>query len=142
MDSVSSPEVAEIFDRLSLYTDMQGATNAAAIEHRLLFVRQICKFKAKMSKRLTTRARYGYRTEQLDKLIEKGFPERAIVEANRYPKGIISLTLRYGRQEAKRILAQRRAAVRLAYPRAGVRYQLPARVPERRVYIRPRVGRR
>jgi hypothetical protein len=61
----------------------------------------------------TSRIELGQRTEWLDTLIEHDFAGRTIFEASRNPRGIIALTLIYGRQEAeRRILAQRKAALR------------------------------
>jgi len=143
MDSISSPELASMFDRISATVDMQGALDAAEIEYRLKVARDKCKNKAKRTKNTMTRQRSAYLAEQYDKLIEKGFSERVINEANKDPRGIIFLTLFYGRAEARRILAQRRARARMAYLRVGVRYP-PAQkeYPRRRIYERPRGWRR
>jgi len=143
MDSISSPELARIFERVSTTIDMQLAFDSAEIEARLEIARDRCKNKAKKAKNMITRQRSAYLAEQYDKLIEKNFADRVIFEANKDPRGIIFLTLFYGRAEAKRILAQRRARARMAYPRVGVRYP-PARkeYPRRRIYERPRGWRR
>jgi hypothetical protein len=146
MDSISSPELAGIFDRVSLTIEMKGAYNAAAIENRLKIARHMCKTNAKIAETEEERKPWAFRAEEYDKLIEHNFSERVIFEAIMRPKGFISQTLLYGREEAeRRMRAQRRAAERFkrAYPRVGVRYRpAPEVFPRRPIYRRPRVGRR
>lgn len=146
MDSISSPELTRIFDRVSLTIEMKGAYNAAAIENRLKIARHMCKTRTKIAETVEERKRFGFQAQEYDKLIEHNFAERVIFEAIMRPKGIVSQTLLYGREEAqRRMRAQRRAAERFkrAYPRVGVRYRpAPEVFPRRPVYRRPRVGRR
>jgi hypothetical protein len=146
MDSISSPELARIFDRVNLTIDMKGAYNAAAIENRLKIAKHMCKTNAKIAETVTERKTYAFRAEEYDKLIEHNFAGRVIFEAIMHPRGIISQTLLYGTEEAeRRMQAQRRAAERFkrAYPRVGVRYRpAPEVFPRRPIYRRPRVGRR
>jgi|GEM_PF-2828397 hypothetical protein len=127
MDSVSRPEFAKIFDRVSSDIDLEGATSAAAINNRMKV--EIHKAKtnvteernrAKESKikvaidyHSAYSAYSAYAAEELDKLIAHDFAGRTIFEANLNPKGMVSQTLLYGRVEArKRVLAQKRAEVR------------------------------
>jgi hypothetical protein len=113
LDSISRPEYTGIFCRFSMDVDLKGATNAMAIENRLKVARAESKARAKAAKVTLGKQFYGFKAEQFDKLIEHDFAGRAIFEAMRDRKGIIALTLIYGRQEAKqRILAQKRAAIR------------------------------
>lgn len=113
MDSISRPEFHAIFDRVSIDVDLKDATNALAIENRLKVVRHQSKTRAKAAKVELGRKFYGFKAEEFDKLIEHNFAGRTISEAARDRKGIIALTLFYGREEAKqRILAQKRAAIR------------------------------
>jgi len=113
MDSISRPEFAAIFDRVSTTVDLRGATSAARIGNYLKIVRQYSKDKAKESKWSWERKRHGYAAEEYDKLIEHDFAGRTIYEANRNPRGIIALTLKYGKREAEaRMKAQARAKVR------------------------------
>lgn len=118
MDSISRYEFHEIFDRVSMYIDLTGCISALAIEQALVEARGRSKAKSKISRTDTARARHGRRAELLDNLIENDFAGRAVYEARANPTGSIALTLRYGRQEARRIIAQRRTAQRkrLAYP--------------------------
>lgn len=92
---------------------MRGATTAISIDNRLKVTRHYAKTRAKTSRRRYVRKFYGFKAEELDKLVEHNFADRAIYQANIRPKGIIHQTLLYGREEArKRILAQRRSYVR------------------------------
>ena len=129
MDSVTRQEFHKIFDRVSMDVDLQGATNAVFIENRLKIVRHMSKTKAKDAKLALGRQFYGFKTEELDKLIEHDFAGRAIFEAHIDPHGIINLTLIHGRQMAQqRIMAQKRAALRLALAQ---RFPDVSRIPER-----------
>lgn len=93
--------------------ELKGATTGIAIENRLKIARHYAKIRAKTAKRAYARKFYGYKTEEIDKLVEHDFADRAIFEANIHPKGIIHQTLIYGREDARRrILAQRRAEIR------------------------------
>ena len=113
MDSISRPEFAAIFDRISRNIDLKGCTSPLAIELELTEVRDRCKAKSKASTTKTERRKFGSRAEWLDTLIENDFAARAVFEALRNPHGIIAMTLIYGRQEARRrILAQKKAALR------------------------------
>ena len=118
LDSIPRYEFHEIFDRVSANIDLEGCTSALAIEEKMEEVRGKCKAKSKINRTKTGRARYGRRASWLDNLIENDFAGRTIFEARSNPRGLIALTLTYGRQEAQqRILAQRKAAIRsrLAY---------------------------
>ena len=93
--------------------ELGGATTGIAIENRLKIARHYAKTKSKTAKIGYAKKFYGFKGEELDKLIEHDFPDRAIFEANLHPKGIIHQTLLYGREEGrKRILAQKRADIR------------------------------
>jgi len=135
MDSVSRPEFHRIFDRVSMDIDLQGATNAVSIENRLKVARHMSKTRAKAAKVTLGRQFYGFKAEELDKLIEHDFAGRAIFEAHREPKGIIALTLIHGRQMAQqRILAQKRAALRWVLAQRGLGVPgIPRRLEFRRI---------
>jgi hypothetical protein len=113
MDSVTRYEFHKIFDRVSENIDLKGRTSALAIELKLKDVRDRSKAKFKIYKASAKRVEAGRRAEWLDTLIEHDFAGRTIFEAIRNPRGMIALTLKHGRQEARqRILAQRRAELR------------------------------
>lgn len=116
MDSISRYEYRKIFRRLTTDIDLEGCTSALGIELALKDARDISKAKYKISRTEAVRVRHGKRAEWLDSLIEHDFSGRAIFESRLYPTGSIALTLKYGRQEADRIIAQRRAAMRLRIP--------------------------
>ena len=113
MWDVSRPEFSQIFDRTSEDVDLKNCTTPQQIDNALKIERHKSKMKAREAKVRVVREYHAYRTEQLDKLIEKDFSGRAIFEANRNPKGMIGQTLLHGRVEArKRVLAQKRAEIR------------------------------
>lgn len=110
MDSVPSYVFHQIFDRISLEVNLTGCRSAVAIENRLKVARHQAKTLAKTE---PARKYWWFKAEELDKLIEHDFAGRAIFLANRYPRGIIALTLIFGRKTARqKIQAQRRVAAR------------------------------
>ena len=111
LDSLSIPEFAGIFDRVSMDIDLAGATTGIAIENRLKVHRHYAKTRARSAKRVRGRKFYGFKAEELDKLIEHDFSGRAIHEANVRPKGLICQTLLYGREEALKRVKERAKAV-------------------------------
>jgi hypothetical protein len=113
LDSVSPHEFHKIFDRTSMDVDLRGATSAVRIDNYLKIARQQSKDRAKQAKQVIGREWYGIKTHKIDNLLEHGFADRAIYEALRDRKGMINLTLNYGRREAlERIRAQKRAQIR------------------------------
>lgn len=132
MDSLQRYEFHAIFDRVTDTVDLEGCLSALGIENRLKAVRDWSKTKSKISKTKAGRLRFGGRAEWLDNLIEHDFAGRAIFEAGRDPHGIIRMTLKYGRQEARiRILAQKRAELRSRGAYAIVPRRV-SRIPEYR----------
>ena len=124
MDSLSRPEFSGIFNRVSMDIELKGATSSVGIENRLKIARHYSKTRAKVAKKAFMRKSYGFKAEELDKLIEHDFAGRAIYEANRDLKGKIAETLMYGREEAlKRAKVRAKARIRR---RAYI-------VPERRI---------
>jgi hypothetical protein len=113
MWDLSTPEFGKLFARASEDFDLEGCTTPQQIDNALKHEIRKSKDKTNKSKVGVVRAYHAYRTEQLDKLIEKDFAGRAIAEANKNPKGLIAQTLLHGRKEAlRRIFAQKRAQVR------------------------------
>jgi hypothetical protein len=116
LDSVPTPEFHGIFDRVSAYVELAGAKTPIRIENRMRVEIHRAKSIAKdikAARLLNLRKHYWFRAEQLDKLKEHDFADRAIFEANKDPNGFIAKTLLYGREEAMRqIKAQKRAALR------------------------------
>jgi len=120
MDSISRPEFAGIFDRVTMDVDLKGCTSAIQIGNYLKIARHYAKTKSKESKWEFNRRAYGFKAEEFDKLLEYDFAGRVISEAQREPKGIVALTLIHGRQMAQqRILAQKRAALRWVLAQRG-----------------------
>lgn len=104
VDSISRPEFHGIFDRVSMDVELKGATTAVGIENRLRIARHYAKTKAKAAKKWFMRKSYGFRAEELDKLIEHDFAGRSIHEAIVWPIGKVADTLLYGREEALRFM--------------------------------------
>ena len=106
-------DLAQIFDRVSVTVNLQGVRTPGQL--RKLMMHRIVqeKIRAKRAKIKVIRDYMGYCAEQDAKLVDNGFPNIVINEANRHPKGLIYQTLLYGRDEAiRRIQAQKRAEVR------------------------------
>ena len=106
-------DLAQIFDRVSVAINLQGIRTAGQL--RKLMMHRIVqeKIRAKRAKIKVIRDYMSYCAEQDAKLVDNGFPNIVINEANRNPKGLIYQTLLYGRDDAiKRIQAQKRAEVR------------------------------
>jgi hypothetical protein len=137
MESIPRYEFHKIFDRVSQNIDLQHCTSALAIELALREARDKSKVLSKRNRVKASRVEFGRQAEWLDTLIEHDFAGRAIFEATRNPRGSIALTLMYGRQEARRIQAQRRAQLRsrLAHPSAP-------RIPKRPEFRRKATFRR
>ena len=147
-DSVSSPELDDLYMRLSARAYMKGATNAREIEKRMQEAidtyRTIVKIERSADKpRLWRIKRAAYNADQLDRLVENDFPAAFIREAEKHPLGVIARGL-YGEKEYRRRLRAQRMTRRTylrAYPRVGVRFrgeELPRTV---HVIRRVRVGR-
>ncbi|MCW4004578.1 MAG: hypothetical protein NWE95_11775 [Candidatus Bathyarchaeota archaeon] len=116
MDSVESYVFHQIFERVSLEVDLTGCTTANAINNRLKIARHQAKTMAKTAKTPFARKRWWFKAEELDKLLEHDFAGRAIFEARRNSRGIIALTLIYGRKTAReKIQAQKKAALRYRF---------------------------
>ena len=91
MDSVSRPEFHKIFDRISAYVDLKGATTAIAIENRMKIAIFMSKKQAESIKLIgdlkrTLRRELGRKASEFDKQIFrlKSGINRAIVRQTRY----------------------------------------------------------
>jgi len=128
-----SYKFGEQFDRLSVLVDFTGCTSALLIENKMRLEVNRARALSKTSKNPWQRERWGLKAERLDVLIEQGFPERAIREAIRYPRGMIAQTLLHGRAEARRIIQAQKAAAARALLRLGApSTKTPERRPESR----------
>lgn len=122
MDSISSYEFHSIFNRTSDTVDLKGKLSVQAIEEELGKARESCR--KRYSRAETSRERRRLKTSvfQLNNLLQYGFAPRTIREAVFNPSGIVAMTLKYGKLEAKRrILAQRRAQIRFNWRRQTTR---------------------
>jgi hypothetical protein len=106
MDSLADKEYNAVFNRVAKRVNLQGCSTPHEIEIRL------------NNQIHDNRATYGIsplRAMQaegecinLQNLVASGFARRAIDEAIAKPEGKIALTLKYGREKAKRIIEKRK----------------------------------
>lgn len=116
MDSISSYEFHKIFDRASDFIDFKGKFTVEAIEAELLKAREKCKKLRRKAETARERAKFRRAALSYGNLLEYGFASRAVQEAAINPKGIVGMTLKHGKAEAKkRILAQKRAQIRMRF---------------------------
>jgi hypothetical protein len=112
MDNISSPEFHAIFHRVNV--DLKGAFTVENINKRLYDAKLKCIRKRSFAKTQSERSKLKRSTIFYDRLRENGFAERTLREALKRPKGIIAMTLKHGKEEAKRrILAQRKVSIRI-----------------------------
>ena len=118
MDSIPSYEYESIFYRAADSVDLKGKFTVRAIEDELVRARERCRRLYGRAETSRQRIRLKLAITQLNRLLEYGFAQRAIYEANINPRGLVAMTLKYGKAEVKRrILAQRRANIRFHYSR-------------------------
>jgi hypothetical protein len=123
MDSISSHEFTFIFVRTSEQVNLRGKLSSQTIAEKLNSVKNKCLEMRGIAKTSKTRSRLKRTAIQIGNLIEYGFHDRAIREARAKPNGIIAMTLKYGREEAKsRMLARKRTQI---YVRRTRRRQHP-----------------
>jgi hypothetical protein len=113
MDSLSSPEFHKIFNRVTEYIDLKGKFMVEEIEEELRKAREKCLKLRRKAETSQDRAKFKRSAIGYGNLLEYGFSSRVVYEANVNPKGIVAMTLKYGKKVAKRrILAQKRAQIR------------------------------
>ena len=118
MDSMPSYEYYSIFNRTSDSVKLKGKFTVRAIENELIRARENCRRLYGRAETAGQRVRLKLAIVQFSRLLEYGFAQRAIYEANINPRGLVAITLKYGKAEVKRrILAQRRANIRFHYSR-------------------------
>lgn len=113
MDSIPSYEFHKIFRRLSYDVNLKGALTPDEIDARLSKARKRFKAKAEEADIRGERKRLYKKAKAIEILQERDFAQRTIAEAvtNRY--GIVSLTLRFGRERAEEMkLAMERSRLR------------------------------
>jgi hypothetical protein len=114
MDYISSPEFAAIFDRTSDKVNFQGRFSSDAIAEKLNNVKKKCLEMRQVAKSSKVRNRLKRTAMLYQNLIDYGFPERTIREARAKPNGIIAMTLKCGKADAKaRILARKKTQIRV-----------------------------
>jgi hypothetical protein len=113
MDSVSSFEFSEIFDRISSNINLQGKLSVHDIEKELFKAREQCRKRYFGAETMQERTRFKAAIKGYDNLLHYGFANRVIEEAAEEPRGFIAMVLIHGKIEAKRRLdAQRRSRMR------------------------------
>ena len=110
MDFMPDREFHVLFDRVSRKVNLKGAGSPAEINRRLKLkidgYKYLQKKKALLVFEISKKeAELGIR--DLKKLMFRGFGRRTIDEAIARPRGKVSLTLRYGRKNARDILLER-----------------------------------
>lgn len=110
MDFTPDKEFHLIFNRVSEIVDLTGAFSVVEINERLEAT-----IKDVRRSRFLRKPRAKMIAKELEKLKDARFGNRIIKEASENPRGIVNLTLRYGRDKAKQILLER------AKRRIGVR---------------------
>ena len=105
MDFIPDKEFHPMFDRISRVVDLKGVYSVDEVNERLeQTVRDVRD--SERAERLRM-GRAGIIERNLIKLRDGGFGRRVIREASEKPKGIVALTLKYGRETAKYILLKR-----------------------------------
>lgn len=113
MDTLPSYEFHDIFDRTSDYIDLKGKCTVKEIEKELAKARKKCIDLRRNASNPRDRGKLKRAAIRYRILLEHGFADRTIREARNNPKGIIGMTLRYGKADARRrILAQKRTQIR------------------------------
>ncbi len=117
-------EFADIFDRTTDNVDLKGKLTELEIEKALLQARESCRRRYHNAQTERERIQFKNAKVRYDNLLQYGFARRAIHEASLEPQGFISMTLQFGKVEAKRrILAQKRSQIRFySRPRYWKRY--------------------
>lgn len=107
MDTLPDYEFIEIFDRVSQVVHFGRSYSLQEVQKRIKRILKLQKQAYQTAKRRSTVRRYRTDYRLLRTLYRHGFPERIWDEAERNPGGIIDLTLRYGRDNARKIKLER-----------------------------------
>lgn len=102
MDFMPDKEFHKLFDRISKIVNLAGARTPQEINRRLK--RKINEYRHLPRKDQIPSFFARSRMPDLKKLIFAGFGRRTIDEAIANPRGIVALTLKYGREKARQIL--------------------------------------
>jgi hypothetical protein len=122
MDFISSKEFHKIFRRFRRHINLKRKFTEAQIEAAICRAIRECKKEAIQAETAGQRIRLKKAIIAYRNLLEYNFARRTIREANADPDGIVGMTLKYGAEEAeRRILAQRRAHIRMALFRRRIR---------------------
>jgi hypothetical protein len=105
MDFMSDKEFHPIFERTTRVVDLKGAGTPAEINERLH--QKIGEVKSSLKKGRMKIPQARRWISRLRQLIFAGFGRRTIDEAIAKPRGVVALTLRYGRKKANEILLKR-----------------------------------
>ena len=102
-DFMPDKEFYPIFNRISSKINLHGAGTPEEINER--FRNRIKHYKEQQKVEKLPRLKKSI--SQMRNLIRSGFSRRTIDEAVSRPRGIVGLTLKYGRDDAKKILLAR-----------------------------------
>ena len=122
MDTLTAREFMGIFDRMTEYLDLEGCKTKEDIEWEILNSIAIMKRGVRKAKRESTKRRWNRMVQLMYVLGKDGVPSkskelrgkprvsfarRAIQYAEIHPRSRLALTLKYGKDKAKKILRER-----------------------------------
>lgn len=107
MDTLPDDEFIEIFDRVSQRVALGRSQSAKDVDNRVKRILKLQKLAYQTAKKRSTVRRYRTDYRLLRTLRRHGFADRAWGIAESDPGGIVDLTLRYGRDKAKKIKLER-----------------------------------
>lgn len=107
-------EFHPVFDRLSETVELKGAYTPDEIDQRIKQKMRAFDYRAKnpiLSTHITTK-KAKHSKENLQKLLDNEFGIFVIAHARRHPDGIVNLTLHKGKDNAVKILLERKRRLR------------------------------
>jgi len=122
MDSLTDPDFVDLFDRVAEYLDLEACKTKEDIEYEMIGAISIMRRGVRKAKRASTRKKWGGRikllrilgkngvpatSEKLKGKIRMGFARRTIKYAKSHPRSRLALTLKYGKEKARKILGKR-----------------------------------
>lgn len=122
MDSLTDREFMDLFDRMTVYVDLAKCKTPEDIERRMLSAIKLMRRARDRGKKPSTRKKWGGRlkllrilgrdgvpatSKKLKGKTRMGFARRAVQYAEIHPRSRLSLTLKYGKKKARKILRKR-----------------------------------
>ena len=119
MDSLPARDFAKLFERMTAYIDLKGCETPEDVERKMLSAIKLMRRARDRAKKPSTVKKWSGRLKHIyilgrdgvpAKTLEKtrmGFAVRTLEETMVHPRRRIALTLKYGKEEARRILRKR-----------------------------------